>query len=73
MNPPDLKEGAEEDDNSAPVSLFRALQTVETASRNGGTPLHIAAVFDSRRTIKVLLDLDVDVSGWKVCGTARVQ
>jgi ankyrin repeat protein len=38
------------------------MEMIETVSKNGGTALHVAAVFDSRRTIKVLLDLDVDVS-----------
>lgn len=52
----------EEDEDDEPKPLFLAMQTIETLSKNGATPLHIAAVFDSRKSIQVLVDMEVDVN-----------
>jgi hypothetical protein len=61
-------DGQEEDDlESEAAPLFKAMQIVETVNKNGGTPLHVAAVFDSRKCIQVLIDLDVDVSIYFEC------
>mmetsp|Transcript_11690 Transcript_11690/g.19056 ORF Transcript_11690/g.19056 Transcript_11690/m.19056 type:complete len:318 (-) Transcript_11690:136-1089(-) len=51
----------DKEDEEAPP-LFNVMQTIETTSKNGGTPLHVAAVFDSRKCIQALIEYDVDVN-----------
>lgn len=58
----DKKEVEEENEEEEAAPLFNVMQTIETVSKNGGTPLHVAAVFDSRKCIQALIEYDVDVN-----------
>ncbi len=60
-----MKEGGEDEldeEMDEPKPLFQSMQAIHTPSKNGAYPLHIAATFDSRKVIKLLIELGVDVS-----------